>query len=206
MDNDTYNNTTNNINNTTNPKQTLNLKLSILQTDLSRTQYLIRSYLRQRLSKITKFAMHYLVLISSSSSSPSTQQTNSTDTATRTEDTLPNISSSISTAPLSPLEAQFLHSHQYLLASHYRLSFLASFPPQLRRLDDNAGGTSMIQGPDTKELVFVRVLVPEVTLLVPADETFPDDAFGTTMRMGEVWAGRWEGVRKAWERGDVEVL
>lgn len=37
-----------------------NLTLSILQTDLSRTQYIIRSLLRQRLAKLTKYALHYL--------------------------------------------------------------------------------------------------------------------------------------------------
>lgn len=160
--------------------------------------------------------MHYLVLISPPTSTSDTAATAEGGAGIRTEDTIPNPTqnndndnnnnNNTNNKLLSPSEAQFLYSHQYLLASHYRLSFLASFPPQLRRLDDNAGGTSMVQGPDTKEVVFVRVLVPEVTLRVPADETFPDEALGTTMRMGEVWVARWEGVKAAWERGDVEVL
>uniref|UniRef100_A0A093V8K2 DNA replication complex GINS protein SLD5 n=1 Tax=Talaromyces marneffei PM1 TaxID=1077442 RepID=A0A093V8K2_TALMA len=183
-------------------------QLSILQTDLSRTQYLIRSYLRQRLSKITKFAMHYLVLISPPAPSPATQSPDNPESGgVRTEDTLPNPSSSVATSPLSESEAHFLYSHQYLLASHYRLSFLASFPPQLRRLDDNAGGTSMIQGPDMREVVVVRCLVPEVAMVVPADEMLDQEREGeVVMRMGEVWVGRWEGVKKAWEKGDVEIL
>ncbi|KUL84385.1 hypothetical protein ZTR_06322 [Talaromyces verruculosus] len=197
----TYNSSGNN-----NKNNTLNLKLSILQTDLSRTQYLIRSYLRQRLSKITKYAMHYLVLISPPAPSSATQNGD----GVRTEDTLPNPSPSSTgstTTPLSSAEAQFLYSHQYLLASHYRLSFLASFPPQLRRLDDNAGGTSMIQGPDMREVVVVRCLVPEVAVVIPADEILDREREGDViMRMGEVWVGRWEGVKGAWERGDVEIL
>ncbi|EED22068.1 GINS DNA replication complex subunit Sld5, putative [Talaromyces stipitatus ATCC 10500] len=206
-----YENSNNHVDNIGNNKNnTLNLKLSILQTDLSRTQYLIRSYLRQRLSKITKFAMHYLVLISPPAPSPSStlQSETSEVGGIRTEDTLPNPANATSndTSPLSASEAQFLYSHQYLLASHYRLSFLASFPPQLRRLDDNAGGTSMIQGPDMREVVLVRCLVPEVPIMVPADEIYDQEREGEIMRMGEVWVGRWEGVRKAWERGDVEVL
>lgn len=208
----TNHNSGNNNNNNNNKNNTLNLKLSILQTDLSRTQYLIRSYLRQRLSKITKFAMHYLVLISPPA--PPSSATQNTDTdgggGVRTEDTLPNptlSSSSTSTSPLSEAEAQFLYSHQYLLASHYRLSFLASFPPQLRRLDDNAGGTSMIQGPDMREVVVVRCLVPEVPVVIPADEILNREREGdVVMRMGEVWVGRWEGVKSAWERGDIEIL
>lgn len=113
----------------------------------------------------------------------------------------------MSTNPLSASEAQFLYSHQHLLASHYRLSFLASFPPQLRRLDDNAGGTSMIQGPDLREVVIVRCLVPEVAVVIPADEILEQEREGDViMRMGEIWVGRWEGVKKAWEMGDVEIL
>lgn len=209
-----YENSDNTSNSTNNNKNnTLNLKLSILQTDLSRTQYLIRSYLRQRLSKITQFAMHYLVLISPpapSAASQSQQDPESGGGGVRTEDTLPNPSTTSSTAnrnPLSESEAHFLYSHQYLLASHYRLSFLASFPPQLRRLDDNAGGTSMIQGPDMREVVVVRCLVPEVAMVVPADDMLDQEREGEVMmRMGEVWVGRWEGVKKAWEKGDVEIL
>jgi GINS complex subunit 4 len=26
------------------------------------------------------------------------------------------------------------------------------------------------------------------------------------MRLGEVWVARWEGVKKAWERGELELL
>ncbi|CRG90723.1 hypothetical protein PISL3812_07768 [Talaromyces islandicus] len=194
-----------------NQNQTINLKLSILQTDLSRTQFLIRSFLRQRIAKLTKYAMHYLLLISppasSSSQQPSSSSSNN-NSAIRTEDTIPNPTTpaTTSTTPLSPEEAKFLYAHQHLLATHYSDSFLASFPPQLRRLDDNAGGTSMVQGPDTKEVCFVRVLVDQVTVVVPADETLDEDTFGTTMRMGEVWVARWEGVKRAWERGEVEVL
>lgn len=154
--------------------------------------------------------MHYLVLISPPAPSSATQsQDPDGGGGVRTEDTLPNptLSSSGSTTPLSSAEAHFLYSHQYLLASHYRLSFLASFPPQLRRLDDNAGGTSMIQGPDMREVVVVRCLVPEVAVVIPADEILDREREGDViMRMGEVWVGRWEGVKGAWERGDIEIL
>jgi GINS complex subunit 4 len=65
----------------------------------------------------------------------------------------------------------------------------------------------MIQGPDMREIVVVRCLVPEVAMVVPADEILDQEREGEViMRMGEVWVGRWEGVKKAWERGDVEIL
>lgn len=85
---------------------------------------------------------------------------------------------------------------------------MGAFPRQLRRLDDNAGGTSMIQGPDVKEVVFVRCLGAEVPVFVGADGdgVVDEEEIGVTMRMGDVWVVRWEGVRKAWERGEVELL
>lgn len=64
----------------------------------------------------------------------------------------------------------------------------------------------MVQGPDMKEIVIVRVLVPEVDMVIPADEVLDVERVGEKMKMGEVWIGRWESVRKVWERGEVEVL
>lgn len=193
-----------------NTNLTLNLKLSILQTDLVRTQYLIRSLLRQRLSKLAKHAMHYLILISPPSNhNTESQKKQDTKLDQRPEDTIPNPAKSdvtIDPSPLSHQEAAFIYSHQHLLASHYGSSFLNTFPPQLRRLDDNAGGTSMVQGPDLKEVAFVRCLAEEVRIVIPADDTLPEEVLGMTMRRGELWVTRWEGVKKAWERGDVEIL
>ncbi|KAH2775266.1 hypothetical protein KXW10_003413 [Aspergillus fumigatus] len=187
---------------TNNP--TLNLKLSILQTDLSRTQFLIRSFLRQRLAKLTKHSMHYLLLVAPprASQTPSSQQS-----PTQTpEDSVPDPTDNPDPAPLSAQEAAFLHAHQTLLAGHYGASFLNSFPPQLRRLDDNAGGTSMVQGPEMREAVVVRCLVEEVRVVIPPGDGIEEEQFGTTMRMGDVWVVRWEGIKGARERGEVEIL
>ncbi|BDD61099.1 GINS complex subunit [Monascus purpureus] len=191
-----------------NNNPTLNLKLSILQTDLSRTQYLVRSLLRQRLAKLTKYSMHYLLVISAQGSNSQPQsQSQPNSQHQQPEDSVPPLPTDPSqTTPLSSQEAVFLNSHQRLLATHYGSSFLNSFPPQLRRLDDNAGGTSMIQGPETKEAVFVRCLVDEVRVIVPPGDGIEEEMEGVTMRMGDVWVVRWEGVKKAWEKGEVEVL
>ncbi|KAF7594221.1 GINS complex subunit, partial [Aspergillus hancockii] len=135
--------------NTYNNNPTLNLKLSILQTDLSRTQYLLRSTLRQRLAKITKNSMYYLLRISPQDT-PASQNTQ----PQQPTDSIPDLSDVTDPSPLSAQELAFLHAHQTLLAGHFGASFLGSFPPQLRRLDDNAGGTSMVQGPDGREVVF----------------------------------------------------
>lgn len=171
---------------------------------------MVRSLLRARLAKITKHSMHYLVLLASRNKDPLASQTQSTNTASQTpnqqpEDSVPDISALTDLAPLSGPEASFLHAHQTLLAGHYGSSFMGAFPPQLRRLDDNAGGTSMIQGPDLKEVVFVRCLGAEVPVVVGGAEEDGDET-GVTMRMGDVWVVRWEGVKRAWGRGEVELL
>jgi GINS complex subunit 4 len=156
--------------------------------------------------------MHYLILISPPDPYKNTQQSSQqqdTKLNQKPEDTIPNPTDpnkAIDPSPLSPEEASFLYSHQHLLASHFGSSFLNTFPPQLRRLDDNAGGTSMVQGPDLKEVVFVRCLAEEVRIVILADDILPEEGLGKEMRRGELWVTRWEGVKRAWEKGDVEVL
>lgn len=120
------------------------------------------------------------------------------------EDSVPDISTVDNVSPLSEQESSFVHAHQTLLAGHYGGSFMGSFPRTLRRLDDNAGGTSMVQGPETKEVVFARCLGVEVPVFVGGEDG--EEEVGVTMRMGDVWVVRWEGIRKAWERGEVELL
>jgi GINS complex subunit 4 len=158
-----------------------NLTLSILQTDLSRTQYIIRSLLRQRLAKLTKHAMHYL--------------------------TAENKSSLLSTQ-----EQSFLQSHQGLLSNLYGASFLSAFPPQLQRLDDNAGGLNMVDGPDGKKAVFIRCL-SERWSNDPAYDDYDEDDDGRAgdrgvlvMQRGQVWVVRWEDVKKGVEKGALELL
>ncbi|KAI2790285.1 DNA replication complex GINS protein SLD5 [Penicillium oxalicum] len=197
----------------------LNLRLSILQTDLARTQYIIRSLLRARLAKLTKHSMHYLVQLASRNKNPlsatasqsqSQSQSQSSATNAMPEDSVPDVSALIDTAPLSGPETSFVHAHQTLLAGHYGASFLGAFPRQLRRLDDNAGGTSMVQGPETKEVVFVRCLAAQVDVVMEGENENGDgelvDEIGVTMRMGDIWVVRWDGVKRAWEKGEVELL
>ena len=163
--------------------QNLNLTLSILQTDLSRTQFLVRSLLRQRLAKLTKHAAYYLAQLN----------------AAETKETL-----------LSPAEAEFLRGHQALLAGLYGASFLEAFPTQLRRLDDTAGGVSMVEGPEGKASVFVRCLSERWGRSVGGEDEEEDDdgggGGGLRMRRGEVWVVRWEDVKKGVLGGSLELL
>ncbi|KFY25411.1 hypothetical protein V491_01746 [Pseudogymnoascus sp. VKM F-3775] len=104
-----------------------NFGLIVIQTELERWKYLVRGFLRARLSKIDKHTLHYL-------STPSLR------------------------SRLSPSEISFATRHQALLHEHYLSSFLQSFPPQLRNLDDTAGGISMVDAPELDTAVFIRAL------------------------------------------------
>ncbi|EME45755.1 hypothetical protein DOTSEDRAFT_71442 [Dothistroma septosporum NZE10] len=108
-----------------------NFTLVILQTELERIKFVIRSYLRARIAKIDRHPIHYHQLaLTADPDSPI----------------------------LSSLESQYLTAHQALLSSHYSASFLSLFPKGLQKLDDTGGGISMIDKPDEDTAVFCRVL------------------------------------------------
>lgn len=157
-----------------------NLTLSILQTDLSRTQFILRSYLRQRLAKLTKFATYYLS----------------------------GLDRDEKTGYLSPSETQFLQNHQALLSGFYDATFLHAFPPALRRLDDNSGGVPMVEGPDRGKAVVVRCLVPDEWGNEPEVDQGLEDGASVELRMkrGQVWVVRWRDVRRGVEKGELELL
>ena len=157
----------------------INFRLIILQTELERHKFLVRSLLRTRLSKIDLHVQHYLSLASQ-------EQSQSSDS----KSTL-----------LSPHELQYASRHQALLESHFNSSFLASFPQQLQRLDDTAGGISMVEGPDTDAAVFVRVLRDNAEMV---------DVEGTDiyfeMVRGMVYVVRWSAIRERVLKGDAELI
>ncbi|KAF2244752.1 GINS complex, Sld5 component [Trematosphaeria pertusa] len=109
-----------------------NFKLIVIQTELERFKFLVRSFLRARLKKIDTHPLHILNQHNASLASPRPL--------------------------LSPSEHQYLTSHQALLSSHYSASFLSQFPASLQRLDDTTGGISMVDKPDEDRAVFVRCL------------------------------------------------
>ena len=166
-----------------------NFTLVILQTELERFKFLVRSFLRARISKvritgqdskyrvltnyqIDKYPLHYRQLV--------------------VED--PNI--------LSPLEQQYLQSHQALLSSHYHSSFLSSFPQSLQKLDDATGGISMVDKPDEDSAVFCRVLRDAGSVEIQG-ETGAGDIY---LKRGDIWVLRWSAVREAVVRGEVELI
>jgi len=153
-----------------------NFTLVIVQTELERFKFLVRSFLRARIAKIDKYPHHYrqLAVLSPDSSQP----------------------------VLSHLEQQYLQAHQALLSSHYHASFLSSFPVSLQKLDDTAGGISMIDKPDEDTAIFCRVLRDAGTLQTQGEGGLGEVA----LKRGDVWVLRWSAVRDAVTRGDVELI
>ncbi|MCJ1479936.1 GINS complex subunit [Schaereria dolodes] len=147
-----------------------NFCLIIIQTELERYKFLVRSFVRARVAKIDKHALHYL--------------TNPTQKIR-----------------LSSSELHYATTHQSLLQAHYHSSFLSQFPTTLQRLDDTAGGISMIEQPDLDKAVFVRALrdVREPIVVEGTDMAFE-------MRRGDVFIVRWSAVKETVEGGDAELI
>ncbi|KAF2478110.1 GINS complex, Sld5 component [Lindgomyces ingoldianus] len=145
-------------------------KLIIIQTELERFKFLVRSFLRARIKKIDSHPLHVL----------------------QTHTSNPTL--------LSPSELQYLTQHQALLSQHYASSFLSQFPAALQRLDDTAGGVSMIEKPDEDTAVFCRALrdVGEV-VVEGTDKRFE-------IQRGDVSVIRWSAVRRAVLSGDIELI
>ena len=102
---------------------------------------------------------------------------------------------------LSPSEIQYAITHQNLLHSHYHASFLAQFPVSLQKMDDTAGGISMIEVPDSERAIFVRG-VSQQAVRVSLESTDMD----FEIKRGEIVVVRWSAVKTAVEDGDLECV
>jgi len=170
---------------------TANFKLVIVQTELERFKFLVRSLLRARIAKVSTVPFVYK------------------------ETTLTNISSKIDAYPehtsavfqsspstLSHLESQYLRAHKGLLSEHYNTAFLSSFPTGLRKLDDTAGGISMVDRPDEDNAVFCRILRDAGDVDVQGEQGVQR----VKLNRGDVWVLRWRDIREGVEMGDIELI
>jgi GINS complex subunit 4 len=155
-----------------------NFSLIIIQTEVERWKFLIRSYLRARIAKIDKHTLHY-------------------------------ISTPALLSRLSETEVAYATRHQQLLHSHYLSSFLGGFPQNLQNLNDQAGGITMIGGPDEDAGVFVRGLGSsevrgEGSVAVLGRGREADGHID--VERGEVVVARWSDVREHVEKGEMELV
>ncbi|OHW92033.1 DNA replication complex gins protein sld5 [Colletotrichum incanum] len=156
-----------------------NFALIVIQTELERFKFLVRSYLRARIAKVPPFppraridkhALHYL-------------------------------SSSVLRARLSETELAYATRHQALLHNHYLSSFLSSFPAQLQNLNDTAGNISMIDGPDLDTAVFIRLLRD-----VDVEGKGTDSDGSVPGRAGDILILRWSSAKPVVDAGNAELV
>lgn len=121
------------------------LQLMIMETDIERVNYLIRLYLRTRLSKLDNFTIFYINQMAESEG---------TDAA----------------KILSVQEKQYIQRHLKILTKLYNNCFLAKLPPTLTLLDDESGGLSMVVEPDLDQPVFVQYSAKEPLTVRLADD------------------------------------
>lgn len=117
------------------------LQLMIIETDIERLNYLVRLYLRSRISKIDKFALHYI-----------------------------NETSANNSSLLSPEETEYMHKHFKILTELYNNCFMKKMPEFLTYLDDTSGGQSMITTPDLDEPVFIKSVSFKPILISTEDD------------------------------------
>lgn len=182
-----------------------NFSLVVLQTELERFKFLVRSYLRARIAKVrppfTPSPLPYPFI--SPSYSPRThpsyrrEQDTPADAPQIDKHTLHYLPS----PNLSPTEHSYATHHSALLHTHYLTSFLSSLPPQLRNLDDTAGNVDMVTRPDPETAVFARLLRDAEVAGRGTDE----DSVARG-REGDVFVVRWEGVRGLVEAGTAELV
>ncbi|KAI4116409.1 MAG: hypothetical protein LQ345_003176 [Seirophora villosa] len=164
-----------------------NFRLIIVQTELERFKFLVRSFLRARIAKVRadpKYGRGGL---------PMRLQID--------KYALYLLTNPAQSERLSPSERRYASSHQALLEAHYRSSFLAQFPASLQRLDDTAGGISMIEQPDVDKAVFLRALrnFEEPIMVEGTDIDFE-------LKRGDVYVVRWSAVRDLVINGDAELV
>lgn len=108
------------------------LRLMIIETDIERISYVVRLYIRTRLSKIEKFSIYYI-----------------NETAEETD---------TSRSRLSAQERTYMHKFFQILTLLYNNSFLKRLPRELALLDDTQDFESMVAEPNLEVPVFVKVV------------------------------------------------
>ncbi|TDZ30145.1 DNA replication complex GINS protein SLD5 [Colletotrichum spinosum] len=168
-----------------------NFALIVIQTELERFKFVVRSYLRARIAKVYitshSFALNQtakLVLV-----------------AQIDKHALHYLSSPTLRARLSETELAYATRHQALLHNHYLSSFLSSFPPVLQNLNDTAGNISMIDSPDLDTAVFIRLLRDTEIEGLGTDEDviLPGNA-------GDIFILRWSSAKRFVDDGDAELV
>ncbi|KAM3428576.1 hypothetical protein MY4824_008724 [Beauveria thailandica] len=174
-----------------------NFALIVIQTELERYKFLVRSHLRARIAKVNTRPVHpppfqNTIQLSNWPGPPELQID---------KHTLHYLSTEELRGRLSSTELAYATRHQALLHNHYLSSFLGSFPEKLQNLNDTAGNISMVDAPDLDAAVFVRMLRD---MDVHARGTDRDNTLPTAN--GDVVIMRWSSARPLVLAMDAELV
>lgn len=124
------------------------LQLMIIETDIERLNYLVRLYLRTRISKLDNFSLFYIRKTNLQLQLQSSDQGHLSD--------------------LSEEELEYIHNHFRIMSDLFNNSFLKKLPRLLALLDETSP-ESMITEPDLNEPVFFKSLSQE-TIRIDGDD------------------------------------
>lgn len=177
---------------TADPDSGTNFALVVMQTELERYKFLVRSYLRARLAKLDAHTLHYLQghsrAVDDGSDSQAVQSSAGGQRKIR----------------LSPHELAYATHRQALLHAHFLSSFLGVFPPQQQHLNDRAGNVNMVDAPDDESAVFVRLLREDARFaVVRGVESDMKDLGG---KVGDIFIVRWRDARDLVKSGGAELV
>ena len=182
-----------------------NFALIVIQTELERCKYIVRSYLRARIAKVSP---HYFSRSQPSRSSAPCSYVRLTiytmcarGRLQIDRHTLHYLSTPTMRARLSDTELAYATRHQAMLHNHYLSSFLSSFPANLQNLNDTAGNISMIDAPDLDAAVFIRLLRP---CLVEGRGIDEDGSMNG--KNGDILILRWSDAKPLVDAGDAELV
>lgn len=171
------------------------LPLLCMEAELERVKFLLRSYLRCRLSKIDKFMLYLKQL--------EYQENNITPL----------------NELLSEQEQEYHSRHFAILLKLLNSSILRHMPPELQAINDTEGSVSMIDEPEWGKFVFVHVKEPSERL--PSDDPLLEkNEFGkpcytvtieelnedVELNIGGIYVMRYEVIRSLLRDGKVELI
>ena len=113
------------------------LPLLCMEAELERIKFIIRSFIRCRLSKIDKFSLYL-------------RQINETN---QDLNPLQNF--------LSNDEMIYYERHSEILIKLFNNTILKHLPPDMQAINDNSGTVPMVDEPDWNKFVFIKVIGPQ---------------------------------------------
>ncbi|RCK66062.1 DNA replication complex GINS protein SLD5 [Candida viswanathii] len=154
------------------------LLLMIIETDLERLNFIVRMYIRARITKLNKFTIFYI-------------NESNQDSGEDEEEGL-----------LSKQEKVYLLRYFLILSQLYNNCFLKKMPQELTFLDDTRGAESMVVAPDIDQPVFIRCVLERPIILDRDGNTEID----LELVKDGVYVVKYSLVKKYIEIGDIVMI